>query len=71
MRDSPSGSDRNPAFARVLAGRRRGATRAHAGLIVAVWTLLWIWLAAGVLVPLSRIAPAGAVQRAASGALEL
>jgi len=68
MKDSRFRSDSTPAFPRALAGTR-GASRAHAALIVAVWALLWIWMAAGVLVPLSRIAPPGAAQRVAGQAL--
>ncbi len=48
----------------VVPARPSGA--AHAVLIMAVWALLWVWLFAGVLAPLSRI-PAGTdVERAAS-----
>ncbi len=64
MRDSPIGSGSSPVLARMLARRRGGASRATAALIVAVWALLWIWMAAGVVVPLSRTAPPGPEQRA-------
>ncbi len=70
MRNSPFRSDSSPVFAGVLAGRRGGSSRASAALIVAVWTLLWVWMAAGVLVPLSRVGPPGAVPPAAVRALE-
>ena len=63
MRNNPIRSDSNPVFPRALAARRDGS-RAHATFIMVVWALLWIWMAAGVLVPLSRIAPSGAEQRA-------
>jgi len=65
MKNSRIRSDSTPVFPRAQAARR-GGSQAHAALIVVVWTLLWIWMAAGVLVPLSRIAPSGAAQRAAS-----
>ncbi len=70
MRTSPIQSDNSPVFARALAVRRGGASRVSAALIVAVWTLLWVWMAAGVLVPLSRVAHPGAAQPAAARALE-
>ncbi len=70
MRNNPIRIDSSPVFARALAVRRGGASRVSATLIVAVWTLLWVWMAAGVLVPLSRAAQAGAVQPAAARAPE-
>jgi hypothetical protein len=69
MKNNPLRSDSKPLFPRTLAGRHHGARQASAALIVAVWALLWIWVAAGVVVPLSRITPPGGAQRAASQTL--
>ncbi len=63
MRNDPIRDDPTPILALALGGRRR-ASRASAALILAVWVLLWAWMLAGVVVPLSRIAPPGPQQRA-------